>query len=222
MRLGLLLALLLLVAACGGGGDEPTVDEIVEAAAQAAPTLESFHFQLGVSNPASSPDREGLALSAAEGDVVVPRRLRADFQGTYRGLSVDSQIVLIGSRLFLELPGERWRELGQTVNLVELFRPGRGVPAVLRSATRLERLDAEEVDGTETHHLRGLVPGRELGAFFPGAPPAGRRELEVWIGKEDSVVRRASLTDPSSAATYTIEISQLGEPVRIERPSVTP
>lgn len=227
----LLLALVafLLLAACGGEKEEKaaelSVEEIVAQTTEKTSAVTSFHF---VFEAESAPTAvAGLSLTFAEGDLVVPDRLRADVAGSLSGVSLTSELVIVGDRDFLKDPfrGE-WRTFEVGTSPVAFFDPAKGVLAVIEGAQELSQLASEEVGGADSYRLRGKVP---VSAITPilGNPPSERLvDVELWIGTEDLLLRRIRLEGPvlegdPEDVVRTVELSEFDEPVEIEPPEVS-
>ena len=94
-----------LLAGCGGGGEkeqELSVEEIVPKTRETTSALRSFHFVFNAENAPTA--AAGLNLTFAEGDLVVPDRLRADIAGGLSGVQLTSELVIVGEEDFLKDP----------------------------------------------------------------------------------------------------------------------
>lgn len=210
----------LLLAGCGGGGGakQPSAAEIVSQTTTKTAAVRSFHFALKVENaPASSSG--GLSLSRADGDLAVPDRLQATISGTLSGVPLESQLVIIGRRDFLKDPlSQKWREVDIKTTPLRFFDPRKGVLAILKGATALTRVGVDKVGGVDAYHLHGKVPARRVAALLGNAAASGLDPVELWVGKDDLVLRRVRVREAGGVAR-TVEISRLGAPVTIEAPT---
>jgi hypothetical protein len=116
------------------------------------------------------------------------------------------------------------------------------VPQIVQTLTELTILDDEEVDGVLCFHVRGSVDSSILsdlgledlsmedqGFEDPGIDvDALETETELWIGKEDFLVRRVAVegrepgdaSESGTSATVTMEFSRFDEPMVIEEPDM--
>ena len=226
---GLGLALIVLAAGCGGGGDQegPTGEEIVSQAADAFAGTESFHLVYDLVNPPSGGG--GLRLTHAEGDVEVAngvqKGIALDVAGTFSGIPIESQLVIVEGEGLLKDPlTGAWRELDVSQVPGAFFDLINGVPAVLRSVQDVERTGDEQVAGVPVYRLRGKITASELATFLGNTPSEKLVPVELWIGKEDSLIRRIEVTGPVEEGepedvARVVELSEFGKNVHIERPA---
>jgi lipoprotein LprA len=227
VAIGLLVAVL--AAGCGGDDEagEPTAEELVAQAGTAFADAGSFHLVYDFANPPSG--GSGLRLTHAKGDVAVSdgaqQGINVEVAGTFSGIPLESQLVIVGDDAYLKDPLiGTWRELdidqvpGAFSDLVK------GVPEILADIQDLERAGEERVDGVDTYQIRGTVTAAQLSTFLGNAPSAKRVPVELWIGKEDSLIRRIEVDGPVEEndpddAKRTVDLSDFGKSVTIERPA---
>ena len=209
------------VSGCGGG-EGPSADEIVARTAAETGKVRSFHFVFAIEHVPTG--GTGLSLTFAEGDIVVPNRLRADVGGTFLGVPLRSQLVVVDGAYYLKNPlSGKWETIEAKTNPVAFFDPAKGVLGVIKGATDLERTGSEEVDAVASYRIAGKVKVSDLTALL-GNPPSDRLvPVQLWIGEEDYLLRRLRLTGPVAAsepedAVRTVEVSNHDEAVTIEPP----
>jgi len=219
------IGLVCLAAACGGGGadQKQSASEIVGRAVAATQAQKRFHFVFDERNGPTS--ASGVHLVFAEGDIVVPDKVKADVSGTFQGLPIHSQLVVAGGKTYLRDPlTGTWREVSVGANPVAFFDPAKGVLAVIKSADQLTLAGSEQVGGVDAYHLKGKTP---VGSITPllGNPPGTRPvDVELWIDqKTDRLVRlrlsgKVEAGDPTGAVR-TIDLSRYGIVVPIAPPA---
>lgn len=220
LPLGLIL-LAGLVAACGGE-QQPSAKDIVTRAASATQAQKSFHFVFDEKNGPTS--TSGIHLVFAEGDVVVPDRVKADVSGTLQGVPLRSQLVVVAGKYYLKDPFTgKWQKVSASMNPVAFFDPAKGVLAVITSATQLELVGTDKVGGADAYHLKGKTT---LSSITPllGNPPGTRLvDVELWVDEETDLLARLRLSgqvekgDPAGAVR-TVELSRYGVAVSIVAP----
>lgn len=229
MRVPLIAALLLTLLVAGCGEDEepqPSVAEIVDRSARNTAALKGFHFALTVENGA--PRAEGLNITFADGDIVVPDGLRAKVSGTLSGVPLESELIAVGDQDFLRDPvTQKWRRLEAGTNPAAFFDPAKGVLAIMKRAARLQTAGSDEVGGADSYRLSGEVPATDLVSLLGGRPARRGMPVELWVGKQDLILRRIRLAGPAleaepSNVVRTIEISNFDRVVKIEPPEVAP
>lgn len=212
------------LAGCGGGGTTaaPKPEAIVAKAVAATAKQRSFHFKLTVDNPAAS--SSGLSLTRAEGDVIVPDRVKADIAGTYSGIPLTSKIVFTGPEQFLLNPlSGSWQRFTTKTSPIGFFSPATGVLKAVKGATGLSLAGTETVGGVDTYKLVGKVGARSVTGFLGNPPSDLQADAEIFVGKDDSLLRELKLTGPIAAGepsgiARTVVLSRYGESVTIEAP----
>ncbi len=222
------LPLLLLAAAlsgCGGGGKTaaPSAQSISERTTTETAAQKSFHFKLEVEHPA--PSDSGLSLTLADGDVVVPDRLKAKVAGTFNGIPITSQIVFAGPKQYLLNPlSGTWQSFTTETSPVAFFSPAKGVLVAVKGATDLVVDGTQTVGGVECDRLVGKIKARDVTGFL-GNPPSDREaDAEIVVGKDDGLLRKLTLSGPNadgepSDIVRTVTLSKFGEQVTIEAPA---
>jgi LppX_LprAFG lipoprotein len=214
----------LVLVGCGGGKQERqlSVAQIVEQTTRKTGALKRFHFVFKVEHPAAS--RSGLSLSFAEGDVIIPDKLKADVAGTLSGVSLKSELVFVAPTQYLKDPlSGTWRKLETKTSPIGYFDPAKGVLAVIKGSTQLALAGSATVGGADSYDLKGKVHARDLTAIL-GNPPSERLVVvELLVGKSDLLLRRIRLEGPVSSGEPTniariVELSKFDEKVTIEVP----
>ena len=210
--------LVLVLAGCGGGA---SADELVDESVAATSAVESFHLVIDVENVETSDS--GLSLTFVDGDVLVPDRLEGKVGGTFLGLSVSTDLVVVGEDYFLKVPFSGWQKIDVDTLPAAFFDPEQGILAVIEGASNLSRDGSEEVGGVECIRITGEVQADTLKPLLNTAEGTQKLELEVWIGEDDKLLRRLRLSGPiepdeDEDAVRTVELSQFDEPVQIEAP----
>lgn len=225
MRRLLVLVVVLGLAGCGGGGKPsgPPVAEIVERTTTETAAQTSFHFHLAVTHP--PPSSSGLSLTLADGDLVVPDRLKAKVSGTYNGIPISSEIVFAGPRQFLRNPlTKQWQGFSTKTSPIAFFSPAKGVLAAVKGATGLKLVGTETVAGVESYHLSGMLKARDVTGFLGNAPSDREAAAELYVGKDDFLLRKLTLVGPIADGepkdvARTVTLSSFGEQVTIEAPA---
>ncbi len=196
--LTLLLGALLLTA-CGGDDETapaalPEATTVLEGAATRMEQVRSMHFVLDHEEGTTEIVR-GIAMSHAEGDVVAPDSMQATLEGGLGPVNFEVGVVIIGEDAWIQNPlNRRWET--EDITIDEVFDPGEGVVALLRSAQAPTVAEIEEVDGADCYRVETTLDSGDL-TLLPGDPAAGRAVPTVaWIGVEDQLVRRVELHGP--------------------------
>jgi hypothetical protein len=222
LRGGLLLAVVLLAAGCGGSSGPPP-EELVAASIEKTAAVESFHVVVDIQNVSAG--ESGLALSFLDGDVVVPDRVQARVSGSFLGVPLSTELIVVGEEYYLKIPFTgRWRTIDVGTVPVAFFDPATGVLAVIEDVDDLAHDGSEEVADVDCYRLTGTLSSSSLEPLLPEAEGDEVVPLTIWIGKDDELLRRLQLDGPISPtepddAVRTIELSAFDEPVTITAPS---
>jgi len=224
LRLSWALVLLALVVACAPAPRELTAREVLDRAADAADKVTSAHFALEQQN-GSIELTSGVQVANAEGDVLKPDRLQMKFTLRLGGFAAEAQLIAVGSELYLTNPlTGQWQRAPAATTAPRVLDQERGVSSLLRKVTEPQKLGNETLDGSQTHHVKGRVPGRAFADLTGSQASAESVSGDVWIGTDDFLVRQVRLEGPvgagdSAATVRTLKFSRFNQPVSIERPS---
>ncbi|MDP7469288.1 MAG: LppX_LprAFG lipoprotein, partial [Dehalococcoidia bacterium] len=157
--------------------------QVIATASERMAGLRSFHFVLEHEG-AGTPLAAGLEMRRAEGDVVVPDRLRATIDGLALGMSVQVDAVLIGDAVYMTnpLPPGNWQSFSSGTSPVGFFDPQTGVAAMLRGMADLTPLGDGDMGGATAYHISGRVPADALEAITGSSVPGAEIQAELWVG----------------------------------------
>jgi len=221
LRLATLLVLLALAAGCGGLSG-PSAEDIVKQTVDETGKQKTFHLLVNVEN-VSAPST-GLGLTFVDGDVEVPDRMHAKIGGTFAGIPINTELIVVGTDYWLKNPFlGGWRSVDVSTTPLAFFDPETGLLPIIRDASDLDRYGSEEVDGVDCWQVNGKVPAEKLAPLISADASDKELPIELWVGKDDSLLRRFRVLGPvspgeSDQAKRTIELSKYGEPVDIAPP----
>ena len=216
------LLVVVAVAGCGGGGGGPSPVKLVAASADRTVLVKRFHVTIDIEKVPRS--TTGLQLTAAEGDVLVPDRFRAQVSGTFAGISLTTQLVAIGGKLWIKNPlTGSWQKVDVGTTPAFLLDPQKGVLGVMLGVTGLKNDGSEDIGDVATFRVRGKADVSKVAPLVAVSAGTGSVEVELWIGKKDKILRRIRVVgavakgEPADA-TRVVELSRFGEAVTIEAP----
>lgn len=203
---------------------EPTPQEILDEAGNKLANLESVHFKLDAEGGAFTVG-PGLAASSLEGDVLKPDRLHVKGKTNIGGMTLDLNIIAVGDQIYFANPlTRRWEKLSANTGAkVPRVLGSDGVARVLNSASNVRRNEDATIDGVTTYHLAGELDPAALASIFGSSAGSSPVPGEIWIGKDDFLVRQIRLSGPlmendAANVVRTIHLSRFDEPVLIEAP----
>mgnify|MGYP003921804975 CR=1 FL=1 len=220
-----LALLMVLVPGCRRDQAGPTVDpaDLLRAAADRLEQVKSFHFVL-THESGGTLILQGMLLTRAEGDVARPDQIKAQLSVQGMGAALQLQFIGIGNDAWLSNPFNPalWQRLPDVTadDVLDL----EALPQVLRQVRDARLVGEEPLDGAPSYHLQGTLGSADLVALVPsGTEPGLEVTVDLWIDKDDPLLRRVVVTGALTATepatmTRTLELSSFDEPVTIAPP----
>jgi len=227
-----LILLFLALIGCGGAAEAaatptptPSPQDWLNASIEAWNTTESFHFVLALENRAIPIDPSGnLAFSQAEGDVVTPDNFQASTVIKSVLGNIEVAFIAIGEEEWLTNPlNKEWEKapVSSPFQVADLFGSEKGIAQKVKQATNLERDADETVEGVQSVHLRGNLPGVVLADFAPELAEQEQVKMDLWISQGDNRIQKLIITEPAIdgiSAIWTFTFTQYNEVPDIEPP----
>lgn len=217
----IVLALVIVLAGCAGRDDAAlSAKQVATRAAEKLEATEQLHFVIertGVQAPGA------LALQQAEGDVVIPDKIRAKVQASTFGITSELGVVAIGDQQWMTNPlSGQWQALAadaMPVNLRLLFDPQSGVAGLLRTG---EWTEVASDGGVYT--IRATFDGQQLATMTSGLIAQGAVDLRAKINAQDFFLAEALLIETDTSAeepsTWRLQFSDPSGAVEIVPPPV--
>jgi hypothetical protein len=225
------LGLILGVACISPPPPAPPPQELLNQAARKFDATRSFHFVIDVTGaPTYLDGAHTLALRHVEGDVARPDRVRANVKASFPGAFVQIQMVGIGNDQYATNPlNGQWQKIPPEwgFNPSRLFQSDIGLAAIMANAQNLTALPDETIDGQRHRHIAGQVAGDRVVPLTGGLVGGGTVQFDLWVGADDSIVRRIRLTEEAKAtsadgtpmpAQWNMDLGKFDVPVTIVPP----
>jgi hypothetical protein len=219
------LAVVALVLACGGDNDNAAGNDpqaILNSSVAAVGNVDSFHFRLDHEN-GSTPMPLSLDLTSAEGDIVVPDRLKAELRAKAVALNIRLDVIAIGDDTWITNPfSRRWERLPGAA-LTDIANPAALVSSLVKGLQGVQLAGTTDINGASTYHLQGTMDSTALAEALPIAQPGYSPSVDLYIGQSDSLPRRARISGPLSSGeadniVRQVDFSRFNEPVTIQAP----
>jgi len=218
-----LLALVLTLAACGGSSNNvPDTHQLITQAQAAIQKVHSYHFNLAVDNPGTG---AALIIKTADGDVLVPDKLKAAANVLVFGNVVQVQIVAIGDKQYVTDPiTNKWMHTSGLLDPRTLSDPKTGIAAILGHIQNPGTPTDANVDGKPCWSIDGKLDAKYLAGITGGGAPAGTMDkINTCIGKSDKlpyVIKITGIAAPGDTdkTARTIKLSKFNENLTITAP----
>ncbi len=227
----LAMAVALVVVACGGPEPTPTpsitAEDVRDSGAEALRNLSTVHF-LVTHEEGGTDIGFSSTLTEAEGDGVFPDKAEFVAKATsalFGNAALELDIVQYGETTHLrDRISMVWQALPAGTLAINFTNINGSIADALASLGGLDLTDGGSVDGAPVHKLTGTTPSTSMRGLVPGAPEGETLHMEVWIGRDDYLVRKVRLTGRLVEAdtpdvVRVLELSRFDEPVTIEPPA---
>lgn len=220
--LGILL-LVFTLAACGDNTPAgPTAQQLISNAQAAVQKVTSYHFNLDAENPGSA----GLiTVKSADGDTIVPDKLKANASALIMGNVAQVQIVAIKDKQYVTDPiTGKWTSTTGLLDPRTLSNQTTGVAAILGQIQNPSTPTDSTVDGQACWSIDGKLDTQILAGITGGGTPAGTTvATTICIGKSDNLpylirVNGIAVQGDSDKTTRTFKLSKFNESVSITAP----
>jgi len=238
-QIGLIIAALLgllLLAACGENptttpvppSPTPVPDPKMIAGNSASKLLEvnSLHFVVDIVQ-GKVDLYQGIALKKADGDWLRPDKYQAKLRILIGPGQANAETIGIGNTQWLLAKPliSQWLVLPSDVGFKPdiLFDKDKGLGATAQKLNDLKLVGTETLDGVETWHLAGTVPGVDIAPLTAGVLGKNPVLFDMWVSKSDGLTRQVTFketgaADPALASSWVLTFSKFNDPVKIEKP----
>jgi len=200
-----------------------TASQIIDKSSQNMQNINSFHFALDQAG-GGTPIAMGIEMKKASGDVVRPDKLKMTIDGTFSGMALEVQMITVGGVIYMTNPlSGAWEIPPAEFDILKVFNPNAFIASVMRDITGLTKLTDEESGGVICYHLSGSISSDDLSAITGSSVQGVAINIEIWIGKDDLLLRTVKLTGKITETEVlgiirTLSLSNFNEAVSIELP----
>lgn len=237
-----LFAVVLTANACSGSGDDARPDGTASATPTRIPAptptptpvnpqvlldqsgavmedLDSFHFQL-THRSGGTELLENMFLQEAEGDVVKPDQISAEFSGTFGGIAIKSGVITLGDDSYMINPlSGKWENVPKEVSPLGFFNPREGIASMMAQVSQPGLVESKN----DSYLIEGKLPAEALGPLLGTTVQGAFVSVELRIDAGGSYLLEAVIdgkvtsTEPEGTVRV-IKLSRFNEPITITPP----
>jgi hypothetical protein len=207
-------------------GPKPTAQQLIAAVQKNFSTVTAFHVVMKVDNLGTAPDG-AIQIRSADGDVVMPDKVKASADVLLSGQVVEIELVSIGDTQYITDPiTGQWRVVKGVLDASTLTNPNTGIISLANKLKNLSQPVDDVVNGTPCWRFTGQLDAQVLAFLTGGGMPAGTMlGTSVCVGKADGlpyqlVVTGQATKGDTAQTTRTFSISNYDETVNITAPQI--
>lgn len=213
-------------AVANGLGPKPTAQQVLNTIQKNFRTVSTFHVVMKTDNLGSSSGSQ-IQIRSADGDVIMPDRVKAQANVLFSGQPVTVKLVSIASIQYITDPiTGQWRIIKGVLNASTLTNPDTGIISLASKLQKVSGPSDDTVSGVPCWRVNGLLDAKSLAFLTGGGVPGGTMlQTSICVGKADglpyeiSVVGRASASD-TLQTTRSFDISNYNEKISITAPQI--
>lgn len=207
-------------------GAQPTAQQLLNDLQKSFATVTTFHVVMQVQNP--GPSAAGIVqIRSANGDVIMPDKVKAQATVTLSGQAVAVNLISIGNQQFITDPiTGQWRVIKGILDPRTLTNPKTGLISVIAKVQNVGQPVADTVGNTACWRIKGQLDAKYLAFFTGGGVPAGTMlQTSACIGKADAlpyqvIVSGRAAAGDTAQTSRTFLLSNYNESLQITAPQV--
>ncbi len=212
--------------AASTSGSKPTTKQLLANMQKSFRSVTAFHVVMQTQN-AGKAGQGQIQIRSAEGDVVMPDKVKAQATVILSGQAVTVKLVSIGDTQFITDPiTGQWRVVKGVLDPRTLTNPDTGIISLVNKLQNVSQPGDDVVNNVPCWRITGQLDAKYLAFLTGGGVPAGTMlQTSVCIGKDDSlpyqisVTGRAAESDTAQTARSFV-LSNYNENVSITAPQV--
>ena len=207
-------------------GPKPTTTQLLTALTKNFRTVSAFHVVMSVANPGTVTSDQ-IQIRSANGDVVMPDKVKAQATVILSGQSVTVNLISVGNNQFITDPiTGQWRVIKGVLDPRTLTNPDTGIISLVNKVQNVSQPTDDSVNGTSCWRVTGQLDAKYLAFFTGGGVPAGTMlQTSTCIGKSDSLAYQLIVTGQAAVGdttntSRTFLISNYNESISIAAPQI--
>jgi hypothetical protein len=205
-------------------GPAPSTQQLISAFQQRFRTVTSFHVIMQVQN-AGPADANQVQILDANGDVVMPDKVKAQSTLVLDGQNVQVSLISVDGNQFVTDPiTGQWRVMNGLLDPGSLTNPDTGIISIIGKVQNLSQPVASNANGTPCWSVNGTLDAQDLTFFTGGGAPAGSQlRVNACLGQNDSLPYHISIVGEAGRSdtpqtSRTFDLSNYNEQVTINAP----
>ena len=207
-----------------GTGSKPTAQQLLAAVRKSFGSVNAFHVVMRVQNAGSTTGSQ-FQIRNADGDVVLPDKIKAQATVILSGQAVTINLISIGDTQFITDPiTGQWRVIKGALDPRTLTNPHTGIISVVSQLQDVSTPTDDTVNGTPCWRITGKLEAKTLTFITGGGVPANMAlQTSECIGKDDSLLYQVIVTGRAAVSytpqtTLTFLLSNYNEHITITAP----
>ena len=207
-------------------GSKPTTKQLLTTMTKNFRSVSAFHVVMSVNNPGTATSSQ-IQIRSANGDVVMPDKVKAQATVILSGQSVTVNLISVGDNQFITDPiTGQWRVIKGVLDPRTLTNPDTGILSLVNKVQNVSQPTADAVNGTQCWRITGQLDAKYLAFFTGGGVPAGTMlQTSACIGTNDALPYQLTVTGEAAAGdtantSRTFVISNYNETISITAPQI--
>lgn len=208
-------------------GQKPSTQQLLTTLQKNFRTVHSFHVLMQVQNTGNTTQASQVQIRDANGDVVMPDKIKAQASVILSGQNVQVNLISVGSTQVITDPlTGQWRVIKGVLDPRSLTNPDTGIISLLGKVQNMGQPVADTVNTTPCWRVNGQLDAKYLAFLTGNGIPAGTiLQTTAYVGQSDalpyriSVVGMAALGD-TVQTTRTFDLSNYNENITITMPQM--
>ena len=209
-------------------GPKPTAQQLIAAVKKNFNKVNAFHVVMQVQNAGTASSSSGqIEIRTADGDVIMPDKVKAQATVVLSGQAVTVKLVSIGDTQYITDPiTGQWRVIKGLLDPRTLTNPNTGIISLPSKVQNVTQPTVDNVNGVPCWRITGQLDAKYLSFFTGGGVPAGTMvQTSACVGKADGLPYQVKVTGEAAvgdtAQTVRLfNISNYNENITITAPQV--
>ena len=169
----------------------------------------------------------GLELKSVEGEVDMPDRFEVQVgaESIFPRSFVEIDVVVVENQAFMTdfINRKKWNSISVDNLPFNFADLGRTLAGIMLAMEGPVFNGTETVDGVPARRVRGIIPSEALSVLIPKTAEGFEVGLELWVGKEEGLLRKVRIEGQILASdridvVRVLKIFEFDQPVEISLP----